>query len=279
MKHHNNNIHEKLIHVARAYQKEYNDMLNDGISLFPRRFFFSSENDSVGSWEELEHPYQEGYFFTLQINESEIRKLHEDMEAKIRALLPEVVEEFVCYEKRPSWKKNWSVVDDIIRHPKKKDKKSDNESRDGHFFKWISAKKNDDGSVHPNYYHVKKEKQDFFNHHVRPFMTIEVINSLDWRGDKVVDYYFVLDKKWRKYFEFRRYERWITHRYVLNGEAISRMSYLNKKLWTGDGKRAGLAYILDRGHHRDMDWALEGKRRKDKVMIEDFKKEMIDLDI
>lgn len=270
--HHKPHIKETLSFKMREFDKELKDLENKGCGRWSK--YLGDDNDQVGEWVPLEHPYHEGFYFTLQINEPEIRKLPEEVEAHLRSVHHHFINEFVSMEKRPAWKKHWDVIEDVIHFPKSK---KDEKERIGHFFSWIPARRNDDGSISPSYSYKKSDK-DFFNKELRPYLVIEIIDDINWKGDKVKSYYFTLDKKWRKYFQFRRFERWITHKHVLNGELISRHNYLDKKLWWGDGKRVGLKYILDEGMHHDKDWKVEGQQKKSRMLKRDFESQKRYLD-
>lgn len=252
MLHHSNNHKEHLKKETIRLFKESKEYWN-----------YHNDKDDI-EWVPLANPFQSGYYFTLSLVEDKLRTLPEEKEALLREIYPYVVTEFVSMEKRPYWKKTWNVVDDIIvTYNKKKEKEI------SHFFNWISAYKNEDGVVRPHLFYKNKDK-DFFNSKLFPFLTLETWTAKDWTGKNHTHYAYVLDKKWRKYFQFRRCERWITHKAVKDGTLDSRKHWLNNKLYNRDM----MWYKYYERPSYDGSSHYEGQEKKEKVLKNEFFKEI-----
>jgi hypothetical protein len=254
MRHHNDTIHELRIQKMHEFQEEENYLWDRG---YGRYRGMGSHPDR--EYVPLDKPYKEGYFLTLIPFEPMMKTIPEDKEAHLRKVWEYFVTEFVSMEKRPSWKKHWDVVDDIIHFPKKN--KRDTEDRIGHMFAWYQAVKDKNGAFNPHSY-FKDEHKDFFNKELRPYMELVELDYINWKGDREKIHFFTLEKKWRKFFQFRRYDRIITHKLVLDGTKISREHYLNEKLYYQYGNSTGLKWNYDEKTTTNNDRWDSGLQRK-----------------
>lgn len=224
--------------------------------------------DKDVEWIPLEHPYKEGYFLTLTIDEGKIKSLSEELEKDLRELAPHFVNEFVSMEKRPQWKKTWDLIEDLIITYEKRYGEKTKQRKVGHMFKWISAYKDKNEGIRPRLY--SGEDYEFFKKRLLPYMILESWEYVDWKGETGINYAYVLDPKWRKYFQFRRYERWITHKLVKDGTLESRKHWLDNKLY----QRDMMWYKYDERASSDTSWSWEGKQAKEKFLRKEALKDM-----
>ena len=264
MKNHNPTVYDDREKLLHKYQKEEKE-LNKGKAW--RNYRYTS---GVGDYVELEHPYQEGYYFSLELDFSKTRSLPEETEKTLKELSEHFVTDYMSMEKRPSWRKFYNPQDDEFEVPAPKWEKT--KTYKIHLFAWYTVRKNADGTFSHNYHFGNKEGKELWAK-MLPFMELKRIEHYDWTNTKVVDWYYTLAPKWRKFFKNRRWNRMITHKYVIDGAKISREEFLSFKLWHENG--TGLSkYATNFHRYWDEGWSDSKRIMTEKITKKDFKNQI-----
>jgi hypothetical protein len=249
---------EKLLH---KYQKEEQELAGSK----GRRYWRSIDG---GEYVELEHPYQEGYYFSLELDFSKTRSLPEDTENTLKELAEHFVSDYMSMDKRPAWRKFYNPQEDEFEIPAPKD--ANTKTYKIHLFAWYEMYQNTDGSFRKPYYFNRSQEEKDLWAKMLPFMEMVSIETYDWRNERHTQWYYTLAPKWRKYFKNRRWNRMITHKYVIDGAKVSQEDFLSYKVWEENG--TGLRkYSTNYHRYWDEGWSDGKKIMTERVSKKDFR--------
>ena len=255
---------EQRLQLTNNMEKEYKKLLEE-------EHYGTSWRHRFGSWVKLEHPYQEGYFFSQTLDSNAIKHLPEEVETELKDIWENFVYDYFSMEKRPQWKKFYKTIDDEFQIPEPKS--SSQKYITYHLFAWYGVSLNKSGTFDPQHTQSKnKDKMALWNKMLK-YMTLVTTQDVNYAGKTITNYHYVLDRKWRKYFYLRRYDRIISEKFVIDGRKESREEYLSRKLWY----EAGIGYksmYTDYSPRHDMEYKLEGKKKNEKALIRDFRDEV-----